>query len=66
MPRREIKIVATDEQPLVVAIPDVVGIVIVAVEPTVVVVVFNVEHVQIAIGIRIVPDIIHYHHSLIH
>jgi len=52
------KPVATDEHPAVVAIPDVVGVVIVGVEPTGIIVVFDVEHVRVAIGIRIVQDII--------
>jgi len=59
------KTVATDKHPAVVVIPDIVGVVIVAIEPMIIVIVFNVEHVQIAIGIRIVLGTIHYHHSLI-
>jgi hypothetical protein len=35
------------------------------IEPTVVVVVFDVEHVRIAVGIGIVRDIIRKHHPLI-
>ena len=46
------KPVATGEHPAVVAIPDVVGVVPIGVEPTVIVVVFDVEHVRIAVGIR--------------
>jgi len=59
------KIVATQEHPAVVAIPVVVGVVPIRIEPTVVVVVFDVEHVRIAVGIGIVRDIIHKHHPLI-
>ena len=52
------KTVATQEHPAVVAIPVVVRVVPIRVEPTVVVVVFDVEHVRVAVGIGIVRGII--------
>ena len=47
----KIKRVATDEHEAIVGIPDVVGIVIVAVEPQAIIVAFHVEHVQVAIRV---------------
>lgn len=44
----------TDEQPIVIAVPEVLGIAIVAVEPEVVVVVLNVEHVEVAVRVSYV------------
>lgn len=41
----------TDEHPLIVGIPDVVGVIIVAVEPQAIVIVFHVEHVEVAVRI---------------
>lgn len=48
------KQVASDKHPAVVAVPDVVGVVIVAVEPPVVVIAFNVEHLEIAVRVSCV------------
>jgi len=46
------KRIAADEDPAVVRVPDVVGAAVVGVEPPVVAVVLDVEHVQIAVGVR--------------
>ncbi len=48
---RGIKRVATDEHPAIVRIPDVVRMTIVVVQPPVIVIVFDVEHVQIAVRV---------------
>jgi len=45
------KPVATDEYPTTTAMPDAVGNTPIGVEPTVVIVVFDVEHVRIAVKI---------------
>lgn len=45
------KRVATDEHPAVVAIPEVVGIAIVAVEPLAIVITFHIEHLEVAIRV---------------
>ncbi|MCX6760367.1 MAG: hypothetical protein NTW46_03435 [Candidatus Nealsonbacteria bacterium] len=45
------RIAGTDERPLVVGIPDVVRIVVVAVEPLIGIIAFHVEHLQIAVRI---------------
>ena len=51
----EIKKVAA-EHPPVVAIPEVVGVAVVAVQPQAVLVVFDVEDLEVAIGVRFVRD----------
>lgn len=48
----EIRRVSAGEHPAVVGIPHVVGVAVVAVEPPAIVVVFDVEHVLIAVGIH--------------
>ena len=48
----EIGRVSAGEHPAVVGIPRVVGVAVVAVEPPAIVVVFDIEHVEIAVGIR--------------
>lgn len=48
----EIRRVSAGEHPAVVGIPHVVGVAVVAVEPPAIVVVFDIEHVLIAVGIR--------------
>jgi len=58
------KIVAA-EHPTVVAIPEVVGVTVVAVEPQVVVIAFDVEDLELAVGIRFVRDALCSHCSLI-
>ena len=45
---------------MVARIPDVVGVVIVRVEPQAIVIVFNVEDLGVAIGVRFVRDAFHY------
>jgi len=45
------RVAGTDEHPLVVGIPDVVGIAVIAVEPEAIVIVFDVEHVEVAVRI---------------
>ena len=45
------RVAGTDEHPLVVSIPDVVGVVIVAVEPQTIIIVFHVEHVQVTVRV---------------
>jgi|TARA_Y100000310_G_scaffold163662_1_gene163484 hypothetical protein len=50
--RRKTKPVAADEHPSVVRIPDVVGVTIVAVEPELVLVTLDVEHVEVAVRVR--------------
>lgn len=42
---------AADEHPVVVAIPDVVGVVVVAVQPRAVIIAFHVEHLEVAIRV---------------
>ncbi|MFA5318009.1 MAG: hypothetical protein WC323_00825 [Patescibacteria group bacterium] len=49
--RGEIKKVATHEDKTVVAIPEVIRVTIVAVEPELVAIVFNVEQVEVAVRI---------------
>ena len=46
------KRVAAEKHPTVVGVPDIVGVAVVGVEPPVVAVVLDVEHVQIAVGVR--------------
>ncbi|MGA2666841.1 MAG: hypothetical protein ABSE91_01965 [Patescibacteria group bacterium] len=53
------------ERPPVVAIPDVVGVTIVAVEPTSVLVAFDVEHLEVAVGVRQVQNALRSHCSSI-
>lgn len=48
----EIRRVSAGEHPAVVGIPLVVGVAVVRVEPPTIVIVFDVEHVEIAVGIR--------------
>jgi len=50
--RREIKRVATDEDEAVVTIPEVVRVTVVATQPATIVVVFNVEHLEVAVRVR--------------
>ena len=45
------RVAGTDEHPLIVGVPDVVGIAVVAVEPKLGIVAFHVEHVQVAVRI---------------
>lgn len=45
------KVAGTDEHPLIVGIPDVVGVAIIAVEPQAIVIVFHIEHVEVAVRI---------------
>ena len=45
------KVAGEDEDPLVVSIPEVVGIAIIAVEPKAGIIAFHVEHVQIAVRV---------------
>ncbi len=40
------------ERPAVVAVPEVVRVAVVAVEPATVVIAFNIEHLEVAVGIR--------------
>lgn len=54
------KRVAT-EHPLVVSVPEVVRVAVVAVQPQVIVVVFDVEDLEVAIGVRFVRSAIRYH-----
>lgn len=42
---------ATSEDPAVIAIPEVVGVAIVAVQPQAIVVVFHLEHLEVAVRI---------------
>ena len=49
---RELKRVAAGKHPAVAAIPEVVGIVVVAVQPQAIVVPFNVEHLEVAVRVR--------------
>ncbi len=51
--RREMKRVAAEKHPTVVGVPDIVGVAVVGVEPTTIVIVFDIEHVEIVVGIRI-------------
>ncbi len=53
------------ENPAVVAIPDVVGVAVVGIEPQNAVVTLDVEDVQIAVGVRNVLNITSCHRSLI-
>ena len=46
------KVAGADEHPAIVGIPDVVGIVVVAVEPKLGVIAFHVEHVQVAVRVE--------------
>lgn len=48
--------VAKNEHPLVLGIPLVVGVTVVGVQPPIVVVVFDVEHVQVTIGTKYAED----------
>jgi len=47
------KRVAAEKHPTVVGVPDIVGVAVVGVEPTTIVIVFDIEHVEIVVGIRI-------------
>jgi hypothetical protein len=47
------RVARADEHPLVVGIPDIVGIAVVAVQPPLVVVGVDVEHLQVAVRVRI-------------
>ena len=53
------------ESPPVVSVPEVVSVTVVAVEPASVVIAFDVEHLEIAIGIRCMRRALYYHCSLI-
>ncbi len=55
--RREMRRFATQEHPTVVSIPDIVRVVVVHVEPLPIVVVFDVEHVEVAIRVRVMYKI---------
>ena len=48
-----------DEHPLVVSVPDVVGVIVVAVQPPIIVVVVDFEHVEVAVRIGTVQDAFH-------
>ncbi|MBI2099359.1 hypothetical protein HYT45_03030 [Candidatus Uhrbacteria bacterium] len=45
------KRVAADEHPTIAAVPDVVGVVVVAVQPKAIVIAFHAEHLQVAVRI---------------
>lgn len=60
----EMKTVAA-EHPAVVAIPEVVRVTIVAVEPLVIAVVFDVENLEVAVGVRFARDAPYSHCPLI-
>ena len=45
------KRISTDEHPLIIAVPEVVRVAVVAVEPLVIVVMLNVEHVEVAVRV---------------
>jgi len=51
--RREMKRVAAEKHPTVVGVSNIVGVAVVGVEPTTIVIVFDIEHVEIVVGIRI-------------
>ena len=46
---------------MVISIPDVIGIVIIGVQPLIVVIVLDVEHIRIAVRVHIVQDTFHDH-----
>jgi len=48
----EIKRISAGEHPAILGVPEVRGVAIVRVEPPIVVVVFHIEHVQVAVGVR--------------
>ncbi len=48
---REMKRVATEEHPLVVGIPEVIGFAVVVVEPKVAVIALDVKHVDVAVRV---------------
>lgn len=50
---------ATDKHEAVVSIPDVVRVAVVSVEPQPIVVVFDVEHVEVAVRVRSVQNVVH-------
>ena len=48
------KKVATDEDEAIISIPEVVRVAVVAVEPAIIVVVFDIEHIEVAVRVRCV------------
>lgn len=61
---REMKRIATEEHPAVVTIPEVVRVAVVAVEPRVVRIAFDVEHVEVAVRVSCCAKYLPYHHPL--
>ena len=45
------RVAGTNEHPAIAGIPDVVGVVVVAVEPQTIIIVFDVEHVEVAVRV---------------
>lgn len=45
------KIAGTDKEPLIVGIPDIVGIAPIVVEPQIRIIALHIEHIQVAVGI---------------